>query len=87
MLFRSLVENGLLPNAEQSLQLSREALVAGEVTLLETLALQRSLVAARTRHTEARAERSKRAWKLLAASGWLLGASPMNTEPNPADSQ
>ena len=80
-----LVENELLPNAEQNLELSREAFQAGEVTLLETLALQRALVEARTRHTEARAERSKRAWTLLAASGWLLGANPTNNTNNEED--
>ena len=77
-----LIDNELLPNAEESLELSREAFQAGEVTLLETLALQRALVAARTRHTEARAERSKRAWALLAASGWLLGAPSTNNTTN-----
>lgn len=77
-----LVEDELLPNAEENLELSREAFQAGEVTLLETLALQRALVEARTRHTEARAERSKRAWALLAASGWLLGATPTNHTNN-----
>jgi len=71
-----LVEAELLPYAEENLELSREAFQAGEVTLLETLALQRALVEARTRHTEAHAERSKRAWEVLAASGWLLGGSP-----------
>ena len=80
-----LVENELLPNAEENLELSREAFQAGEVTLLETLALQRALVEARTRHTEVRAERSKRAWTLLAASGWLLGATPTNNTNNKED--
>lgn len=74
----ALVENELLPNAEENLELSRKAFEAGEVTLLETLALQRALVEARTRHTEARVVRSKRAWELLAASGWLLGVSQEN---------
>lgn len=68
-----LVEGELLPNAERNLELSREAFLAGEVTLLETLALQRALVEARTRRTETRAARAKRAWELLAASGWFLG--------------
>ena len=77
-----LIENELLPNAEQNLELSREAFQAGEVTLLETLALQRALLEARTRHTEARAERSKRAWTLLAASGWLLGSTPTTNTNN-----
>ena len=77
-----LVEDELLPNAEESLELSREAFRAGEVTLLETLALQRALLEARTRHTEARAERSKRAWTVLAASGWLLGANPATNKNN-----
>lgn len=81
----NLVENELLPNAEENLELSREAFQEGEVTLLETLALQRALVEARTRHTEARAERSKRAWTLLAASGWLLGATPTNNTNNEED--
>jgi len=86
-----LVETELLPNAEQNLELSREAFQAGEITLLETLALQRALVEARTRHTETRAERSKRAWMLLAASGWLLGSpptnNPINDPTNEEDSQ
>lgn len=68
----ALVETELLPNAEENLELSRAAFAAGEVTLLETIALQRALVAARTRHIEVRAERSKRAWSLLAAAGLLL---------------
>ena len=82
-----LVETALLPNAEQNLELSREAFQQGEVTLLETLALQRSLVQARTRHTETRAEKSKRAWALLAASGWLLGAENNNQTNDQEDSQ
>ncbi len=80
-----LVEGELLPNAEESLALSREAFAAGEVTLLETLALQRALGEARTRHTEARAERSKRAWALLAASGWLLGVQGEERESEAED--
>lgn len=67
-----LIETRLLPNAESTLALSQAAFDAGEMTLLESLALQRSLVEARTRHTEARAELSKSAWTLLAASGRLL---------------
>lgn len=74
-----LVERELLPNAERNLELTQQALAVGEVTLLETLALQRSLVEARTRHTEARAERAKTAWRLLAASGRLLG-TPNETQ-------
>ncbi len=80
-----LVETALLPNAEQSLELSRQAFEQGEVTLLETLALQRALIQARTRHTETRAERSKRAWALLAASGWLLGASDTHATTDEED--
>jgi len=83
----ALVEDELLPNAERNLELSQEAFRAGEVTLLETLALQRALVEARTRYTETRAERSKRAWTLLAASGWLLGESPTNKTNNEQDSE
>jgi len=77
-----LVEDELLPNAEQNIELSREAVRAGEATLLETLALQSALIEARTRSVEVRAERSKRAWSLLAASGWLLGAAPTNNSTN-----
>lgn len=77
-----LVEGELLPNAEQNIELSREAVRAGEATLLETLALQSALIEARTRSVEVRAERSKRAWSLLAASGWLLGAAPTNNTTN-----
>jgi len=82
-----LIERELLPNAERNLELSQEAFQAGEVTLLETLALQRALVGARTQHTEARAERSKRAWMLLALSGWLLGEAPTNNTNNKEDSE
>lgn len=82
-----LVEDELLPNAERNLELSQEAFQAGEVTLLETLALQRALVEARTRYTETRAERSKRAWTLLAASGWLLGEHPTNNTNIEEDSE
>lgn len=82
-----LVEGELLPNAERNLELSQEAFQAGEVTLLESLALQRALVEARTRHTETRAERSKRAWTLLAASGRLLSANPTNNLNTEEDSK
>lgn len=81
-----LIDTELLPNAEQNLQLSQEAFQAGEVTLLETLALQRALVEARTRRTEVRAEKAKRAWSLLAASGLLLvpaNSSDTNNEGQP----
>lgn len=77
----TLIDDELLPNAEQNLRLSQEAFKAGEVTLLETLALQRALVEARTRRTEVRAEKAKRAWSLLAASGRLLVANN-STETN-----
>ena len=77
-----LVESELLPNAEATLELASEAFEAGEITLLETLALQRALAQARTLHTEAQAERSKRAWSLLAASGWLLAPTTENPGPS-----
>lgn len=77
-----LVDGELLPNAEQNIELSRDAVRAGEATLLETLALQSALIEARTRSVEVRAERSKRAWVLLAASGWLLEAAPTNNTTN-----
>lgn len=83
----ALIEDGLLPNAEQNLKLSQEAFLAGEVTLLETLALQRALVEARTRHTKTRADRSKRAWTLLAASGRLLGIPHTNKSNNEEGSE
>ncbi|MDF1799801.1 MAG: TolC family protein [Planctomycetota bacterium] len=66
------LEGAVLPNAEESLRLVREALDAGEVTLAELLPLQRSLVAARTRHTEAVAEQRRATWRLFAADGTLL---------------
>jgi cobalt-zinc-cadmium efflux system outer membrane protein len=71
-----LVEGELLPNAERALELARESFRAGELTLLETLALQSALVEARTRHTEVRARARKRAWSLLAACGRLLSPVP-----------
>jgi outer membrane protein, heavy metal efflux system len=83
----ALVEREILPNAEQNLKLSQTAFTVGEVTLLETLALQRALIDARTQHTETRAERSKRAWALLAASGWLLGPATTNHTNTEEDSE
>ena len=77
------LESEVLPNAEESLRLAGEAFDAGEVTLLEILTLQRSLVDARTRHTEARAERARRRWRLLAASGTLLPGT--GSVPLPSD--
>lgn len=76
------LETGLLPNAESTLELSRAAFAAGEMTLLESLALQRSLVEARTRHTEARAELAESACVLRSAAGLLL--APANPNPPPA---
>lgn len=79
------LESEVLPNAEESLRLAGEAFDAGEVTLLEILTLQRSLVDARTRHTEARAERARRRWRLLAAGGALLpGADAPSSPPEEA---
>lgn len=69
------LEAELLPNAEGSLRLAGEAFDAGEVTLLEILTLQRALVDARTRTTEARAELHRGHWRLLAASGTLLATA------------
>jgi len=66
------LELELLPNAESSLQLAGVAFDAREVTLLEILTLQRVLIDARTRTTEARAEMQRRRWLLQAASGTLL---------------
>jgi outer membrane protein TolC len=67
------LESELLPNAEESLRLAIQAFDAGEVTLIEILTLQRAIVDARTRTTEARAELQRRRWRLRAASGTLLG--------------
>ncbi len=83
----ALVENELLPNAEQNLELAQESFRQGELTLLETLALQRALVEARTRHAEVRAQKRKRAWSLLAASGLLLDHDPENETDDEEDSQ
>jgi len=66
------LEEELLPNAEESLRLARAAFDAGEVTLLEILTLQRTLVDARTRTTEARAELRRQRWRRLAATGELF---------------
>lgn len=85
-----LIESQLLPTAEENLRLSQEAVQTGEATLLETIALQRALVETRTRHTEARAERSKRAWVLLAACGGLLAPEPKlvsNNKKNKGDAK
>ncbi|MAW60836.1 MAG: hypothetical protein CMJ94_08380 [Planctomycetes bacterium] len=66
------LESELLPNAEKGLRLAGTAFEAGEVTLIEILTMQRSLVDARTRTTEARAEFRRRLWQLRAAGGLLL---------------
>lgn len=83
----ALIESELLPNAEQSLELAQESFRQGEVTPLETLALLTALVEARTRHTEVGAQRRKRAWSLLAASGLLLHAPENETDDDEEDSQ
>lgn len=75
----SFLESELLPNAEESLRLAGEAFDAGEVTLLEILTLQRALVDARTRTTEAHANLQRANWRLLAATGSLLSASDSKT--------
>jgi outer membrane protein TolC len=80
----ALLEDELLPNAEENLELARRSFREGELTLLETLALQAALAEARTRHAEARAEERKRAWTLLAASGRLLGG---HTDEGPLDEE
>jgi outer membrane protein TolC len=76
------LESELLPNAEESLRLAGEAFEAGEVTFLEILTLQRALVDARTRTTEARAEFLRRRWRLRAAGGTLLAKT--DDPPRPA---
>ncbi len=73
------LQTELLPNAEESRRLIGEAFDAGEVTLLETLTVQRDLVDARTRTTEVRAELQRRRWRLLAASGTLLAPVDQTT--------
>ena len=80
-----LVESELLPNAERNLELAQEAFREGELTLLETLALQSGLVEARTRHTEARADTKQRAWALLAACGLLLDGGHENSSRKAAE--
>jgi cobalt-zinc-cadmium efflux system outer membrane protein len=75
----SFLESELLPNAEESLRLAGEAFDVGEVTLLEILTLQRALVDARTRTTEARANLRRANWRLLAATGSLLPAGGTET--------
>lgn len=75
------LESELLPNAEESLRLAGEAFEAGEVTFLEILTLQRALVDARTRTTEARAELLRRRWRLRAAGGTLLAKTDDPARP------
>jgi outer membrane protein TolC len=71
------LEARLLPNAEDSLRLARQAFDAGEVTLLEILTLQRALVDARTRTTEARAELRRSRWRL----GFACGSPDLLPQP------
>lgn len=66
------LEAELLPNVEESLRLASGAFSAGEAPLLQILTVQRSLIAARTRHVEARAEQAQRAWTLMAEAGLFL---------------
>jgi len=68
---QSFMDSRLLTTAEDGLELARQAFEAGEATVLETLNLQRSVVDARIRATQARAELRRRQWLLLAATGWL----------------
>ncbi len=78
-IFRFL-EKILLPNNEESLRLAGEAFDAGEVTLLEILNLQRALVDARRRTTEARSEIRKRTWGFLTACGTVLAPPTPHAE-------
>lgn len=67
------LEGDVLRNAEENLELARAAFEVGEIPLMEVLTLQRALVEARTTTTRTRAELRRRGWRLLAASGRLLG--------------
>jgi outer membrane protein TolC len=73
------LQNEVLPNAVRSRELAEGAFDAGEVTLLEILAVQRSWVATRTRMKEAQAELARRHWQLLTAVGTLLANEPSDS--------
>jgi outer membrane protein TolC len=78
----TMVVDEMLPNAERTLALSKQSFEAGEISLLETLALQRALVEARTQRIESFSARAVHAWNLLAASGWLLDPEPHDKGTN-----
>ncbi len=75
------IDEKLLPNAEENYELAQEAFRAGEITLLETLAMQRALVVARTRHSETRAELIQRAWELSFATGMPTSITTPDSTP------
>ncbi|MFT7668453.1 MAG: outer membrane protein TolC [Planctomycetota bacterium] len=82
-----MVEDELLPNAERTLALCIESFEVGEITLLETLALQRALVDARTTRIETRAARAQHSWNLLAASGCLLTTDSVKEYESPKNDE
>lgn len=75
-----LIEGALIANAEASLAAVEVAYGTGEVSVLETLNVQRALVAARKQLNEARAAELRARVALLAVSGQLAGASTNTTE-------
>ncbi len=75
-----LIDEDLLGSAEASLAAIEAALGAGEVTLLETLIMQRSLGAIRKRWIDARSVELHARVALLSVTGQLAGVSTIPTE-------
>jgi outer membrane protein, heavy metal efflux system len=75
------MQEQVLPNVLRSRQLAEQSLEAGEVTLLEILAVQRFWVDVRTKITETQAELARRKWQHLTMVGALLAES--NPAPKP----
>jgi outer membrane protein TolC len=71
----AMLKTELVANAEASLAHAQAAFEAGQVTLLETLNVQRSLVAAHTRLNAARADELRAATNLLTVTGRLSGTT------------
>lgn len=76
---REMIEGELMVNAENSLDAVNESLELGEVALVETLNVQRALIAARTRLEEARARELIAAMRLATVTGRLAALESNNT--------
>jgi len=73
---RKLIEGDLIANAEGSLAAAEDSFASGAVTLVETLSVQRALIAAKRRLEEARARELGAAMRLATVTGRLADSTP-----------